>query len=292
MSIPIVAIRKYDLFYRKDAIFILKQPLMFIWLISIYSDTHNMIINTIEWGIQFNQNSTWQKPWVPESQTKKTLGDKDAYSSQSIGLTPGCVMFWCWMSPFIHWFTTITSNFRVCNGVYIWFFNYVIPFATGPSFRILDWISFHWPPLRQMYIHNSEIHICPVGFANDYSWGAGETRIRLKHTLARWVNTRSQTAWATEKLRNLNSIAHTYDEQTFSPLDTTVIIISPLSLAMFIFVVQFYRALAEGSDFESKWDKLSSSGETRFRNRASRAPICLQTECPLMNWPLMTKQKL
>ena len=96
--------------------------------------------------------------------------------------------------------------------------------------------------------------------------------------------------------RNLNSTARPYDQQAFSPPDPTAIWHLHLALAIYIFVVVNFDALAQASDFrierryihtcihtyllllismlwhmqaiyESKGDKLSSSAEGRIRTQ-------------------------
>ena len=116
-----------------------------------------------------------------------------------------------------------------------------------------------------------------------------------------------QTDWAIEDqaYKNLNSTARPYDQRAFSPPDPTAIWHSHLALAIYIFVVVNFDALAQASDirierrhacmhacmhtyihtcllllismlwhrqaiFESKGDKLSSSAESRIRTWKSQ----------------------
>ena len=59
-----------------------------------------------------------------------------------------------------------------------------------------------------------------------------------------------QTDWAIEdQAKNLNSTARPYDQQAFSPPDPTAIWHSHLALAIYIFVVVNFDALAQASDF-------------------------------------------
>ena len=75
-----------------------------------------------------------------------------------------------------------------------------------------------------------------------------------------------QTNWAIEdQAKDLNSTARPYDQQAFSPPDPTAIWYSHLALAIYIFFVVNFDALAQASDFHSKGDKLSSSAECRIR---------------------------
>ena len=67
------------------------------------------------------------------------------------------------------------------------------------------------------------------------------------------------------KLQNLNSTACPYDQPAFSPLDPTAVWHSHLPLAIYMFVVVNFDALAQASFFKWKEDKLSSSAESRIR---------------------------
>ena len=59
-----------------------------------------------------------------------------------------------------------------------------------------------------------------------------------------------QTDWAIEDQakKNLNSTARPYDQQAFSPLDLTASWLSHLALAIYMFVVVNFDALAQASD--------------------------------------------
>ena len=64
------------------------------------------------------------------------------------------------------------------------------------------------------------------------------------------LNARWQTDRAIEDhAKNLNSIAHPYDQRAFSPLDPTADWLSHLALAICMFVVVNIDALAQASDF-------------------------------------------
>ena len=71
----------------------------------------------------------------------------------------------------------------------------------------------------------------------------------LRHLLASRLNACWQTDWAIEdQAKNLNSTARPYDQQAFSPPDPTAIWHSHLALAIYIFVVVNFDALAQASD--------------------------------------------
>ena len=73
--------------------------------------------------------------------------------------------------------------------------------------------------------------------------------------------------------KNLNSTARPYDQRAFSPLDPTVSWLSHLALAIYIFVVINFDALAQASDIQTKGDKLCSSAESRIWTRDPRHQI-------------------
>ena len=82
---------------------------------------------------------------------------------------------------------------------------------------------------------------------------SAECRIRthqgLRHQIASRLNARWQTDWAIEDTaKNLNSTARPYDQRAFGPLDPTAVWHSHLALAIYMFVVVNFGALAQASD--------------------------------------------
>ena len=81
---------------------------------------------------------------------------------------------------------------------------------------------------------------------------SAECRIRtqgLRHLFASRLNARWQTDWALEdQAKNLNSTARPYDQQALSPLDLSASWLSHLALAIYIFVVVNFDAVAQASD--------------------------------------------
>ena len=66
-----------------------------------------------------------------------------------------------------------------------------------------------------------------------------------RHQFASRLNARWQTDWAIEdQVKNLNSTARPYDQRVFSPLGPTVSWLSHLALAIYMFVVVNFDALA------------------------------------------------
>ena len=82
---------------------------------------------------------------------------------------------------------------------------------------------------------------------------SAEGRIRTQrvsdtYSPADWMPADKPTELSRIKLKNLNSTARPYDQQAFSPPDPTAICHSHLALAIYIFVVVNFDALAQASD--------------------------------------------
>ena len=82
---------------------------------------------------------------------------------------------------------------------------------------------------------------------------SAESRIRthqgLRHQIASRLNARWQTDWTIEdQAKNLNSTARPYDQRAFSPLDPTAVWHLHLALAIYMFVVVHFDALAQAND--------------------------------------------
>ena len=101
---------------------------------------------------------------------------------------------------------------------------------------------------------------------------SAECRIRTQRVSetqspADWMPGDKPTELSRIKLKkNFNSTARPYDQQAFSPPDSTAIWHSHMALAIYIFVVNF-DALAQASGFRIKRDELSSSAECRIRSQ-------------------------
>ena len=117
---------------------------------------------------------------------------------------------------------------------------------------------------------------------------SAESRIRthqgLRHQIASRLNARWQTDWAMEDKKKFNSTARPYDQPAFSPLDPTAVWHSHLALAIYMFVVVNFDALAQASDIQMErrqvvflcWEQNSNPSGSQTPNRQ-------QTECPLTN---------
>ena len=115
---------------------------------------------------------------------------------------------------------------------------------------------------------------------------AGFEPIRVSDTKspADWMPTDKPTELSRIKLKNLNSTARPYDQRAFSPLDPTAVWHSHLALAIYMFVVVNFDALAQASDIRIErrqvvflcWEQDSNPSGSQTPNRQ-------QTECPLTN---------
>ena len=96
---------------------------------------------------------------------------------------------------------------------------------------------------------------------------SAECKIRtqcLWNRISSRMEARWQADWAIEdQAKNLNSIAHPYDQLASSPLDPTAGWFSHLVMAIYMFVVVNFDALVV--IFETKGGKLSSSADCRIR---------------------------
>ena len=116
---------------------------------------------------------------------------------------------------------------------------------------------------------------------------SAECRIRtqgLRHLFASRLNACWQTDWAIEyQAKNLNSTARPYDQQAFSPLDLIASWLSHLALAIYMFVVVNFDALAQASDIRIKRRQVVFLCWMQDSNPRSQTPIRQQTECLLTN---------
>ena len=105
-----------------------------------------------------------------------------------------------------------------------------------------------------------------------------------RHQIASRLNARWQTDWAIEdQAKNLNSTARPYDQRAFSPLDPTVSWLSHLALAIYIFVVVNFDALAQASDIQIARRQVVFLCRMQALNPGSQTPNRQQTECSLTN---------
>ena len=86
------------------------------------------------------------------------------------------------------------------------------------------------------------------------------------------------------KLKNLNSTARPYDQQAFSPLDLTASWLSHLALAIYMFVVVNFDALAQASNIRIERRQVVILCWMQNSNPRYQTFIRQQTECLLTNW--------
>ena len=97
----------------------------------------------------------------------------------------------------------------------------------------------------------------------------------LRHLYASRLNACWQTNWAIENQakKNLNSTTCPYDQQAFSPLDLTARWLSHLALAIYMFLVVNFDALAQASDIRIAWRQIVSLCWMHDSNPRSQTPI-------------------
>ena len=125
---------------------------------------------------------------------------------------------------------------------------------------------------------------------------SAECRIRtqgLWHLFASRLNACWQTDWAIgNQAKKLNSTAHPYDQQAFSPNNLTASLLSHLALVIYMFVVFNFDALVQTSDIRIERRQVVSSIECRIRTQgvrhlfASRLNAWWQT-----NWAIENQAK-
>ena len=105
-----------------------------------------------------------------------------------------------------------------------------------------------------------------------------------RHQFARRLNARWQTDWVIEdQAKSLNPTARPYDQRTFSPLGPTVSCLSHLALAIYMFVVVNFDALAQASDIQIERRQVVFLCWMQYLNPRPQTPIRQQTECSLTN---------
>ena len=116
---------------------------------------------------------------------------------------------------------------------------------------------------------------------------SAESRIWTRdpwHLFASRLNARWQTDWAIEdQAKTLNSTARPYDQRAFSPLGPTVSWLSHLALAIYMFVVVNFDALAQASDIQIERRQVVFLCWKQDLNPGPQTPIRQQTECSLTN---------
>ena len=105
-----------------------------------------------------------------------------------------------------------------------------------------------------------------------------------RHQMASRLNACWQTDWAIEdQAENLNSTSRHCDQRALSPLDPTVSWLSHLALAIYIFVVVNFDALAQASDIQIERKQVVFLCWMQDLNPGPQTPNRQQTECSLTN---------
>ena len=126
-------------------------------------------------------------------------------------------------------------------------------------------------------------HLTPVVFL---CWMQDSNPEGLWNPISSSLNACWQTDWAIEdQAKNLNSTARPYDQQAFSPPDPTAIWHSHLALAIYIFVVVNFDALAQASEIRIYRRQIvllcwmqDSNPECLWNPISSRLNACWQTD--------------
>ena len=136
-------------------------------------------------------------------------------------------------------------------------------------------ISMLWH--RQAIFNSKGDKLCSSAECRIWTWGP-------RHQIASRLNACWQTDWAIEdQAKNINSTARPYDQRAFSPLDPTVSWLSHLSLAIYIFVVVNFDALAQASDIQIERRQVVFLCRMQDLNPGSQTPNRQQSECLLTN---------
>ena len=190
-------------------------------------------------------NAHWQTDWAIEDQAKTwTRQPVPMISEHSAHLTP---------QPFWH-------------SHWLW------------RYTCLLLISMLWH--RQAIFKSIGDKLCKLcSSAECRIWTRGP-----RHQFASRLNARWQTDWAIEdQAKNLNSTARPYDQRAFSPLGPTVSWLSHLALAIYVFVVVNFDALAQASDIQIERRQVVFLCWMQDLNPGPQTPIRQQTECSLTN---------
>ena len=191
-------------------------------------------------------NARWQTDWAIEDQAKKT------WTRQPIPM----------ISEHSAHLTTLSVDYRT----WLWRYTYLL---------LLIPMLWH----RQAVFKSKGDKLCSS--AECRIWPRGP-----RHQIAYRLNARWQTDWAIEdQAKNLNSTAHPYDQRAFSPLDPTVSWLSHLALAIYIYVVVNFDALAQANDFQIEGRQVvclcwmqDSNPEGFWNPIVSRLNACWQTD--------------
>ena len=126
---------------------------------------------------------------------------------------------------------------------------------------------------------------------------SAECRIRtqgLRHQIASRLNARWQTELSRIKLKTWNSTACPFDQRAFSPLDPTASWLSHMALAIYMFGVVNFDALAQASDVRMERRHVVFLCWMQVSNPGSQTPTRQETVCQLtrlQHWYILTLHK-
>ena len=264
----------------------------------------------------------WQTDWAIEDQAKNLNSTARPYERHSAHLTPLSVDFrtWLWRYTYLLLLISMLSS---CVPLQNAGFEPGVPDTKSPAdWRLADqptelsriklktWTR---QPVPMISEHSAHLTPLSVDFRTWLRWytyllllismlwhrqaifkskgdklcSSAVCRIWTRgprHQIASRLNARWQTDWAIEdQAKNLNSTARPYDQRAFSPLDPTVSWLSHLALAIYIFVVVNFDALAQASDIQIERRQVVFLCRMQDLNPGSQTPNRQQTECSLTN---------
>ena len=189
-------------------------------------------------------NACWQTDWAIEDQAKKL-----ELHSPSL------------------WSASIQPTWSHCQ----------LTFAAGSGDRHVCCCWFRCSGAGKLYSNRKETSCVPL-------LKAGFEAETLDTNLpADWMLTDKPTELSRIKLKNLISTARPYDQRPFSPLGPTVSWLSHLALAIYMFVVVGFDALAQARDIQFERRQVVFLCWKQDLKLRPQTPICQQTECSLTN---------
>ena len=221
-------------------------------------------------------NACWQTDWAIEDQAKNLNSTGRPYDQQAFSPPDPTAIWHLHLALAIYIFVVVnfdalaqTSDFRI-ERRYIHTYKHTYIFVVV-NFDALAQASDIRMQRRQV------VFLC---------WRQDSNPEGLRHLFASRLNACWQTDWAIEdQAKNLNSTARPYDQQAYSPPDPASIWHSHLALAIYIFVVVHFDALAQASDIRIERRQVVFLGWRQDSNPeglrhlfASRRNACWQTD--------------
>ena len=188
-------------------------------------------------------NARWQTDWAIEDQGKNLNSTARPYDQRSF--SP--------LDPTVSWLS------HLALAIYI--------------FVVVNFDVWH----RQAIFKSKGDKLCSSAECRIWTRGT-------RHQIASRLNARWQTHWAIEdQAKNLNSTARPYDQRAFCPLDPTVSWLSHLALAIYIFLVVNFDALAQACDIQIERRQVVFLCWMQDLNPGPQTPNRQQTGCSLTN---------